>query len=164
MNRPRELLHISDEHFCAFGRILHAFARTEIIFEGAIRNLINMSPEQAAFMFSQYSYNQKRSLFQSIIGQVAAPKDEQQELLNLIRRIDKRASLRNNIAHSVWAKGRKPNSIKPFVIATRGALKIHGSGHNEKEWTATELHKEADFILERLSEIVSFLTKRDLFP
>lgn len=46
----------------------------------------------------------------------------------------------------------------------RGAFKVLGSTHNEKEWTAEELHVEADFMLERISELKHFLAKRGLFP
>lgn len=160
---PHESSHVSQEHYTAFGRIVHAFARVETILAEAIRCLLKMSTEQAAVSLSQYGYEQLRGLLQAMIEEASAPKNHKEEFLDLIAAIHKKAPLRNNVAHSVWRAGRKDKTIKPFVLKMKGKMFVLGTHHNEKDWTAEELHAEADDILLRLSNLHQYLVKEGLF-
>jgi hypothetical protein len=73
-------------------------------------------------------------------------------------------ALRNDIAHCSWKKGRRAGTIKPISLSARGVLKVLGSEHNEREWTANQLFAEATRIHQFGLELVEFMKRYDLVP
>jgi hypothetical protein len=71
-------------------------------------------------------------------------------------------ALRNDIAHNVWRKGRRAGAIKPMSMSARGALKLLGSEHNEREWTAPQLKAEAQKIHELGVDLAKFMRRYEL--
>ena len=165
MYGPNEVTHVAPEHFAAFGRVCHAFARVESIYEAAILTSLELLPYQAAMTLSQYGYEPKRQLLFAIIEETDAPDALQKKFKSLIESIGKKSALRNNVAHCVWRKGSRDGAIKPYVIKTKSRLLLLGGDDDtERDWTAQELHAEADEILERASAFKAFLVDHGLFP
>ena len=126
--------------------------------------MLELQPYQAALTLSQYGYEQKRQLLFVIIDDTNASDDQKKHFKKLVENIGQKSALRNNVAHCVWRQGRKEGTIKPFVIKTKARLLLLGSDADEKEWTADELHSEADEILERASAFKKFLVDYGMFP
>ncbi|MGX1099977.1 hypothetical protein [Amorphus sp. MBR-141] len=161
---PREVPHISADHFAAFGRILHAFARVESLYEAAIMSALELEPFQAAMTLAQSGYEQKKQLLFAIIEESSASADQAKEFKKLIDAISAKSALRNNIAHCVWRGGKRTGSIKPFVIKTKAKLLLLGHSDRERDWIAAELHAEADDLLERASAFKTFLADHGMLP
>jgi len=164
MYGPHEVPHITEAHFAAFGRIVHAFARVEALYEAAILAILDLKPYQAAMALSQSGYEQKRQLLIALIETSGLSDDEIKQFKKRIKSIGDKSTLRNNVAHSVWTGGRRTNAIKPFVIKTKSRLLLLGHDERERDWTSEELHNEADELLRRASTFKAFLVDLGMMP
>jgi hypothetical protein len=83
-------------------------------------------------------------------------------LEKLMDRVRKAHSLRNQIAHCTWMQGTKSGTIKPLMMSARTVLKMLGIEHNEKQWTAAELHAEVKRFQEVGKDLALFMKRYGL--
>ena len=133
------------------------FALVDAALEDAIREMLGLERHQAAFLMPQLRHEQKRNMFLALLEKVNVTEERRLNVVKLIEKIETKSRLRNYIAHSVWTKGRKPNSIKPMSITAKKKLKLLGFEHNEKEYTAKELERAAYEIGETYDQLKAFI-------
>ncbi|GEM_PF-3778954 len=76
------------------------------------------------------------------------------QLDKLADRLNKLYDRRNTIAHGIWRKGQKPNSIACYKFKTSGEL-----GSKRVSYTSEELRRAACLIQERAQQLLTFLQK-----
>lgn len=155
-----ERKHMTDAHYTAFGRIVQAFVSVETMYAHLAERILGIETHASALVFAAYGYDALKNLLQAVISESNQPDDEKKVALKLIEKVQDKSRLRNNVAHNSWKPGRRPGSIKPMVLRTKGAFLILGIEHNEKDWTAKELSAEADEILERGFLVGQFFAER----
>ena len=161
---------ITRDHFIPFGCIVHVFAKIEFLLQAATGALVGTDLSSALFMTGDLGFRAKRDCLLSIT-KLKRP-DIVSELEEILKRVQTANKLRNSVAHSIWKPGRRPNSIKPIGIVTRGGqARFVGVSDNEKDWTLEELwnnaheiellHAELDNFVERvgLAAIIRRMTE-----
>ena len=106
----------------------------------------------------------KRDYILAMFDATMPPSASKKDAQKLMKRTGSAASLRNDVTHCAWIKGRKEGSIKPTKIQARQVLKVLGIEHNEKEWTAAELQAEAEKFHSLGVEVASFFRKHGFLP
>jgi hypothetical protein len=132
----------------AFGRIVQAFVSVKVLYAHALAQIFKLDSGHASLIFARFGYDQFKNLLKVCIQASDASKETIKAVLKLIDKIHTRSLLRNSVAHASWKRGKRPGSIKPLVLKTKGSLLLLGIHHNEKDWTAEELNREADQILD----------------
>ena len=86
------------------------------------------------------------------------------DVLEHIKEIERLNKIRSVVAHSYWVEGSKKDAIKPVGIKKRGKslFQYMGLDHNEKEWTADELNKEAEAIMREADALSRLLVQHGL--
>jgi len=112
--------------------------------------------------FSAYGYDAIKNLLKAAITESNQSEEDKVSGIKLIDKVHDKSNLRNNIAHNSWKPGRREGSIKPLVLKTKGSVLMLGTGHNEKDWTAKELHSEAEEILARVIRVADFFADRGI--
>src|SRR5712664_4054405 len=64
--------------------------------------------------------------------------------------------------HCTWMQGTKSGTIKPLMMSARTVLKMLGIEHNEKQWTAAELHAEVKRFQEVGKDLALFMKRYGL--
>jgi hypothetical protein len=165
LDMPRSNLEakfVTKDHLYAFGRIIQAFVSVETLYGHLILRILQVDDGVGPLLLSGHGYDGLKNLLKTIISALDITDDDKEAALKLVDRIGDKANLRNNVAHNGWKKGKRKGSIKPMVIKTKGTLKLLGVGHNEKDWTAAELHVEAQEILDRAYALGAFFKDRGL--
>jgi hypothetical protein len=137
---------LTDEHYRAFGAIIHQFAAFERLVEICIAACLGASIPITAIAISQLSYSAKSDALKSILiiekNKLFA---HRQRLISIVDRFNQYAPLRNTIAHQYWLKGARPNSIKPLTVSSRGGrVKIRGLEEDERDYLTDELFEIGD--------------------
>lgn len=164
-------LHITNEHLRGFGAILNAFAALEGQLDELILCLIGAKPTEnkdaaanASILLSKLQLRDKTDYCRALDGYTKLPGAAWtgKGLIKILDRIKSKTALRNNAAHSLWNKGRRPGSIKPLFIGASGNLKLLGASQNEKDWTADELIHEANEILGIMRDLDKWMSVHNL--
>ena len=151
---------MTPDHYKAFGRIVQAFVSVETVYSHIIMRTLKVEDGAGMFMLSGYGYDGLKNIIKSMISEGNLSEAEAKEVLDLMDKVNDKSNLRNNVAHCPWKPGRRPNSVKPLVLKTKGTLKILGIEHNEKDWTPPELEAEAGEILKRCLAVAQFFADR----
>jgi hypothetical protein len=157
---PLEAKHLTREHYRAFGRIVHAFVSIEALYAHIVVRSLAVDVGVGAFLLSNQGYDGLKNMLLTALNESELTGAEIEEVSDMIAKVNKKSDLRNNVSHCTWKPGRRPGSIKPLVLKTRGTLKVLGIEHNEKDWLVSELDEEADEILERGMAVGVFFRDR----
>ena len=162
MTNPLEPKHLSPEHYRAFGRIVQAFVSVEALYAHIVIRSLKVDDGAGAFLLSNQGYDGLKNMLLSAVNESHLTEPEIDEISALIEKVNKKSALRNNVAHCSWKPGKRPGSIKPLVLKTRGTLKVLGIEDNEKDWMAPELDQEAEEILQRGLAVGIFFRDRNI--
>ena len=160
MDEPLEPKFLTSEHYRAFGRIVQAFVSVETLYAHIILRVFKIPDDAGAFVMSAYGYDNLKNFIKTMVSEWGASEEDKKACGDLIDGLKTKYKLRNYVAHTPWKPGHRAGSIKPMVIKTRGTLVILGTEHNEKDWTAEELHAEATDILQRGIAVAAFFQDR----
>lgn len=136
--------YLTREHYAAFGMVTHLASALDALLDQIIVAMTKSAFEPAFYpLLTFLSAKDKRDYINAMVKISAWPPEVVKSLNKLMDRTKSAFELRNAIAHCVWKKGRRKDTIKPISLSARGVMKFLGSGHNEREWTAPELIVEA---------------------
>ena len=157
------LEHMSREHYAGFGMVITMTCHLDGLLDHIIVAMTKSANEPAFYPILTFlSAKDKRDYIVAMAGVSTWQPDIIKGLTRLMDRAKTAFALRNNIAHSVWRKGRKPGAIKPMSMSARGVLKLLGSDHNEREWTAPQLEAEARKIHQLGIDLAKFMDRYGL--
>jgi hypothetical protein len=111
---------LRDEHFRAFGGIIHMFARHETLMVGAMSMLLGIDTANLQMITAELPYRGKREALLAMIKIKSLPADQIERIAWFLGELHKYSALRNAIAHSAWKCGARPNSVKPLSLSVRG--------------------------------------------
>jgi hypothetical protein len=127
--------------------------------------MLGLKRHQTVFLMPEFRHEQKRNMFLALLPELNISEPRREKVVKLVEWISTKSRLRNHIAHSVWTRGRKKDTIKPLSVTVKQKLEVLGIDHNEKEWTAKELEIEAVEISQLHDELKTFLMEGgDLLP
>lgn len=136
--------HLTPAHFHAFGYIISTYAKIEQGFKAIISGITGLDVNEIAIMTEPYSSMQLRNVITSMSEFRPLPDRGNEQLKELISEFATFSKLRNQIAHSMWTEGNRPDSIKPLNVDIRsGKAKYFGIDEDERDWTIAELDDEA---------------------
>jgi hypothetical protein len=149
---------LTDEHYRAFGAIIHQFAAFERLVEICIAASLGADIGITVVAISQLSYSAKSDALKSIlIIEVNKLFAYRERLISIVDRFNQYAPLRNTIAHQYWLKGTRPNSIKPLVVSSRGGkLKIRGLEEDDGDYLTDEFFEIGDKLNAIRRELMQF--------
>jgi hypothetical protein len=79
--------------------------------------------------------------------------------------VRKHNNLRNAIAHNVWSRGKRPNSIKPISLGVRGGTtSIKGVSEEEPDYTPEELGTIVDDLFKLHEQFRRYLLEIGYLP
>jgi hypothetical protein len=157
------LEHMTRDHFAGFGMVITMTCHLDDLLDHIIVAMTKAEITIAPLL-SLLNVNEKRDYIVALAGVAAWPPYAIDGLTRLMKRTEEAFKLRNDIAHNVWRKGRRPGTIKPISIRARRTLKMLGSGHNEREWTAAQLEAEARKFHQLGLELAQFMKQYGLAP
>jgi hypothetical protein len=111
---------LSQPAYAAFGTIMHAFARFEFAIAVTLAHVSEIQLDKLLVITQPMSYSAKRDILYSYIEFYKIEAGIKQEIKGYLDALDKYVTLRNHIAHSLWAPGVRTNSYRPMTIRTRG--------------------------------------------
>jgi hypothetical protein len=127
-----------------FGTIINIFAKIESQMMVCAAGVLDTDLATAYILMADTHYRQKRQTLLHLNSTVGVDGQRNGVLTRILNDLHKFSTLRNQIAHSTWADGRKPGAIKPMQLKLRGETpKPLGDFHNEKNYTAEDLQREA---------------------
>lgn len=157
--------HITPDHYIGFGMIIHLTNLLDSNLDRIVVAMTKTANEPTFYPILSFLSNKDKRDYIVAMAKVATwPEYASKGLVDLMDRVKSAFSIRNEVAHCTWKKGRRKATIKPISLSARGVMKILGSGHNEKEWTATELVVEAKKIFQLLNELTAFMERYGLVP
>jgi|ERR1700677_692690 hypothetical protein len=124
---------ITEDHFRAFGAIVHQFARFEVLIGIIInRALGGRQFGVTAIAISGLSYSQKSDALKTLLKIVSFPQTQNEIIIDYVISFNCHSALRNDIAHRIWNIGTRPGSIKAIEASSRGGkIKIRGTQPDE---------------------------------
>lgn len=159
---------IGHEHLLLFGGITHIYARAEFGLKVVMAGLLKVDLNTIMILTEPYGSHQLRNVLSSLNKNVAiilktlGPKNHER-LIDLIGQLKSFGPLRNNIAHTQWVAGKRPGSIKPIRLDIQsGKAKYHGIHDEEKNYTLSDLRKEAEALQQLQLDIYKFLNDTGL--
>lgn len=136
---------ITHDHMAAFGHIVHAYAFAEMGIKMAAAHMAGIDRFDFLILSEPYGAAQLRNVVKSLIKSLHIRHPEEARFVQIVGDLGAFAPLRNDIAHSRWKKGARPNSIKPAGIRiSSGSPKLVGEDPNERDWLLSELEHEVD--------------------
>jgi len=147
------------DHLLTFGSIIQDFARFERMIEICISKILSANHTLTAVAISNLAYNAKCEALKSLLDLNPWPdRDRADIVLKFIADFNLQAPLRNLIAHHPWMQGKRPGSIKPLSVRSRGGkAKFQGMSDDERDYTADELFEIADNLVGIHEDFVKFL-------
>lgn len=156
---------LGDEHFRAFGAIIHQFARHEAIMVGVMCKLMDVDIVYGSMITAELPYRGKRDTLSAMIRAKDIPTDQIEKLNGYLGQLHKWNRLRNAIAHHTWKEGKRHGSIKPFGLSVRdGETNYIGLNEDEKDYTVRELINIANQLITLRRNLVQYLKRVDLLP
>jgi hypothetical protein len=151
MKKPRKskrliLPRVSQRHLTAIGNIVVNWAALEDLMGILINQLVAKERTLGHIILAQMDYRHKRNVLLAILELMREIDPRKNKLEGLLPKIHTAHGLRSIVAHAFWTKGRKRGAIKPMRFEARGSIKAIGHHHNEPNYTAESLHKEAEKI------------------
>jgi hypothetical protein len=157
--------HMTQEHYAGFGLVVHLTSHLDALLDQIIVAMTKAAAEPTFYpLLTFLSAKDKRDYIVAITKEASWPPYLIKGMVDLMDRTKSAFSLRNDIAHCVWRPGRRKGTIKPMQMSARGVVKLLGSDHNEREWTASELIVEAQKIYQVGIDLGVFMRRYELFP
>jgi hypothetical protein len=123
-----DLEHMTAEHYSAFGMIITMTCHLDALLDQIIVAMTKTTNEPAFYPLLTFLNARDKRDYVSAMARISTwPPYVSKGLVDLMDRAKSVSTLRNDIAHSVWRKGRRAGSIKPMTMSARGALKLLGS-------------------------------------
>jgi hypothetical protein len=159
------LEHMTQEHYAGFGLVVHLTSHLDALLDQIIVAMTNTANHPTFYpLLTFLSAKDKRDYIVAIAREAAWPPYAIKGMVDLMGRTKSAFSLRNDIAHCVWRPGRRKGAIKPMQMSARSVVKLLGSDHNEREWTASQLIAEAHKIYQVGIDLGAFMRSYGLFP
>jgi hypothetical protein len=142
--KPKRLFLPSRDELVGFGLIINQWAKFENMVEYTIAALLRIDDFNGRLLTSGMTYASKRDLLRVMIEQqtqLKAPRGSAfyAELSDILDDAEKLNDIRTSVAHSVWIKGTRPDTIKPIRVRARGKLRIRGHDPKERDFNIKEL-------------------------
>jgi hypothetical protein len=119
----------------------------------------------ASLLTAGLGYAGKRDALLSLLQHSTLPPNQIEKIRWHLGNLHKHNQLRNQIAHSLWGKGKRPDAIKPhYVIVRSGAGKFYGVDPNERDYTSDEIARIGDELVENYDRFLDFLSANCLVP
>jgi len=96
---PKEAV-LDDEHFRAFGAIIHSFARHEALMVGIMATIMDADVFYVSMITSELPYRGKRETLLAMIKQKPLSENQIEKIGGYLGQLHKYNQLRNAIAHS----------------------------------------------------------------
>lgn len=143
MEDDTDLDAITPDFAVLFGFIIAMFAKLERQMTIAMAGLLDTDLGTAAILMSSAGFSTKRQTLHHINWTTPMAGTFNADLSALLAEIEQLTKVRNLIAHSIWASGTRPDSIRPMNIDTRGKkLKLVGYEHTERDYTVDDIRNE----------------------
>jgi hypothetical protein len=155
---------LRDEHFRAFGYIVHLFARHETLMVGIMSKLMKADKGELHMIAAELPYRGKRDALLAMIKSKPLPAEQIERIAWFLGELHKRNGLRNAIAHSAWKHGVRDNAVKPLSLSVRGGLTIKGTDEDELDYTDEELVNIAIEFETNHNRFRDYLFSVDLLP
>jgi hypothetical protein len=155
---------LRDEHFRAFGYIVHLFARHETLMVGIMSKLMKADKGELHMIAAELPYRGKRDALLAMIKSKPLPAEQIERIAWFLGELHKRNGLRNAIAHSAWKHGVRDNAVKPLSLSVRGGLTIKGTDEDELDYTDEELVNIAIELETNHNRFRDYLFSVDLLP
>ncbi len=147
---------IKDAHLTGFGAITLHWAVLETFMMYAIASLMKTDEGTALVAFWHTGYIAKRDVITSFVDIKGLGEPLKQEFDSIITRMNAAYGIRNIIAHSVWGRGKQPNSITPRIMKARGKVKFSGVNLEEEDYTPDRLMEEGEKIRRLTRDFIMF--------
>jgi len=159
------LEYMTRDHYTGFGMVITMTCHVDALLDRIIVAMTKTAVEPAFYpILTCLTTRDKRDYIVAMAGISTWPPAVVETLTHLMKRTKSAFEVRNSIAHCVWRKGRRSGTIKPMSMSARGALKLLGSEHNEREWSAPELMAEAEKIHQLGTDLAAFMKQYGLLP
>ncbi len=170
MNQPpsgnvqvAEPITLSPAMLICFAMIIQSFARLESMIQITIAAVGEIDLNKTLILTRGVSYQGKRDVLFSLMEDVALNSDYRTQIRGFLDAADKYTGIRNDIAHSNWGAGTRPDSIKPLQVAIRwGKLKYCGVLDDEKDYIEADLVQIADKLALINNSYMDFLRRSGL--
>lgn len=160
-----KLSSVRDEHFRAFGAIIHMFARFEVLMIAIMNKITGADIPYLFMMMAELPYHRKRDTLLALIKSGTIPSEQIERVTWFLGELHKWNKLRNFIAHLAWKEGKRPHSIKPFGLSGRGG-KVTAIGYDpdDRDYTDEELVDIANELESLYSRFQEYLFSVNLLP
>jgi hypothetical protein len=153
------------DHLARFGSIICSFAHLEYLMQAIMAAMAGVDDTKIMVLTKSLTYSQKRDTLYSYFNLYNSPIEHQTNLKKLLDTAHNHNGLRNHIAHSLWKKGIRPNTIRPGYIDVRqGKGKIVGYDDDEKDYTVDELSDAANELRRTLNALIRYLRDSGISP
>jgi hypothetical protein len=151
------------EHYMAFGAIVQHFAFFERLVEFCIAYILSAKHAPTALAVSGLGYTAKTEALTSLIGIHNIPAGMATTMTNAVDKFKGYYNLRKAIAHQVWLRGSRPESIKVISISAKGGkAKVRGTDDGLRDYTVDELIDIANELLLFVEGFASYLRKEKI--
>jgi hypothetical protein len=167
MSEPEDQLSVlANEHFRAFGCIIHLFARHEALMVAVMSVLLKTDSGELHMITSELPYRGKRdALLAMIKAKMVLPPEQVERITWFLGQLHKHNGLRNAIAHSTWKSSARPNAVKPLSLSVRGgAVTFKGIEDDEPDYTDEELVNIANELIRNYEQFRDYLLSVNLLP
>lgn len=153
-----EIGSVTPAHAVQFGFIIHLFAKIETQLETVVAGMLGSDLGTAVILIGDMNYRQKRQTVLHIHNTLGFDGKGYPEFLDILEAVHKHAKLRNWIAHSIWVKGKRVDSIKPMQLILRSEKPVPlGHHHNEKDYTPKDLEDATRSLAALDTRLVKFI-------
>jgi len=163
MSDDADLDPITPDFAVLFGFIISMFAKLERQMTIAMAGLLDTDLGTAAILMSAAGFSAKRQTLHHINWTTPMAGTFNADLSALLAEIELLTKVRNLIAHSIWVRGTRPDSIRPMNIDTRGKrLKLFGHEDTERDYTVDDIRNEGRKIDALQRELIALLESSGL--
>ena len=151
---------ISFKHFACFGGIMHSFARLEWVIQGTMAAVAGVDVGKITLLTRDLGYTAKRDALYSYMELYETSDELKAPIKGFLDAAHEYNALRNHIAHSLWRRGSRPNSVRPLTIRVRGGKCKLVGGDDEPDYTEAELGLIADKLRQIHNSYMQFMKVR----
>jgi hypothetical protein len=156
---------LDDDHFRAFGAIIHTFARHEALMVGAMAKLLGADIALFSMTTAELPYRAKRDTLLALVKERPLPNEQIEKISGYLCELHKWNQLRNAIAHYVWKPGDRPGSVKPMGLSVRGGeASYKGIEPGDRDYTKQELISIGNQLIQLRLRFFTYLRSIDLLP
>jgi hypothetical protein len=142
--KSKRLFLPSRDELVGFGLIVNQWAKFETLIEYTIAALFRLEDFNSRLFTSGMTYVAKRDLLRVMIEypvKLKAPEGSPfyTDLSEILNEAEKLVGTRNEVAHSIWIAGTRPDTIKPIRFRARGRLQVKGHDPKEQDFAFKEL-------------------------